>query len=171
MIAVKQKHRHVPWRGGYSDCHRAAIASLFHLSIDNVPHFADGNPSVREFNDRVDTWLAARNLTSVTVPFTGELNTVLAAFDACAPHAFCLLTGASKRGINHTVICRNGRIVHDPSPDRCGVVAPSSDGYFWFTIIVLKEPDLYNPPEWLPDPPPQGFWARLWDALTEPFNW
>lgn len=141
MMFVRQKIPHKPWRGQAGDCHRAALASLFHLSIDDVPHFAEGAPPPHVFHQRVSDWLATMNLASVTWPLSGELTTVLNVIEACAPGVFWMLSGRARGGFNHTVIGRNNRVVHDPSRDSCGLAQPASDGFWWVTFLVVKEPD------------------------------
>lgn len=142
MIFHKQRHRHQPHRGVHGDCHRAALASIFELPLDAVPHFAEGSPPVAEFNRRIEDWLNERNLTSWTAPMQGELQRVLDALGNGSPSAYWLLSGRSKSGVDHTVIGRRGRIVHDPSPDNVGVIAPGAGGCFWVTFLLVREPQL-----------------------------
>jgi hypothetical protein len=48
------------------------------------------------------------------------------------------LTGRSATGCNHAVVCRNDRIVHDPSLDAVGIVGPAfGDPVFGFIIEFL----------------------------------
>ncbi len=43
MIPLMQRNHHDPANGIYGDCHRAAIASLLELPMDDVPHFCDAD--------------------------------------------------------------------------------------------------------------------------------
>ena len=48
-----------------------------------------------------------------------------------------LIIGRSERGTSHVVVGLDGRIVHDPSPEQTGLVAPT-DAWtrWWFERIV-----------------------------------
>jgi hypothetical protein len=38
--------------------------------------------------------------------------------------------------VNHTVVCRGGRIEWDPSMDDAGIVGPCDDGFYWVTWLI-----------------------------------
>lgn len=137
----KQRFRHEPHRGIYGDCHRAALASLFELSLDDVPHFSDGGPTAAEFNDRVSAWLRVRNLTSVNIGVRGSLTEVLGGIDVVSPDAFWMLSGLDISGAQHTVICRRGRIIHDPARDMSTPLRPNANGEYTVTFLVIREPE------------------------------
>ena len=137
----KQRFRHNPARGIHSDCHRAALASVFDLELDDVPNFADGNPSAADFNTRVETWLGSRNVTAVNIPFAGSLTEALYAMDHASSCAFWIVGGRDSAGYRHTVVARRGGVIHDPSPDRYGALRPCADGFFWGTLLVLRDPE------------------------------
>lgn len=144
MIAVKQRFVHRPHKGVYADCHRAVLASLLEMNIDTVPHFCQDNPSIEEHNRRIDEWLGARNLAQAGFPLSGTLSDTLLSMAVAAPRAYWMLTGRTKGGFHHSVVCLGGQIVHDPSPDkRVRIVAPCADGNFWATLLVVKDPAQY----------------------------
>jgi hypothetical protein len=91
------------------------------------------------FDAAVDKFLASRGLAQVSLPFSHTLAEVLARMAALNPHAYWLLGGRSKIGCNHTVVCKGGLIVHDPSKVNSGIVGPCSDGMFWATFITFGD--------------------------------
>lgn len=146
MIPVKQAITHEPAAGRWGDCHRAAIASVLKLPLKAVPHFADGGPSVEEFNARVRDFLNLHGLTPINAVYAGaELaagpDLILEVVSALNPGTPFLLGGRSRHGGDHTVVCLDGVITHDPSHDEAGVVGPSSDGWYWVTFIGVLNPD------------------------------
>lgn len=138
MIPLKQRNRHDPANGIYGDCHRAALASLLELSLDDVPHFGEPNDEPMTTQER--KWLATLDLTTINVIYPGEtpLEDVLSTVDAVNPGMMFILGGTSTTGCGHSVIGGCGRILHDPSLTNTGdhsIVGPMSDGYWWVTFI------------------------------------
>lgn len=141
MTPIMQQFFHDPPRS-YGDCHRAALASLLDLSIDDVPHFMDGlGPSDGEvFHRREDDFLHSLGLDAIQIPVIApDLETVIAAVASWNPtHDLFLLGGESSSGCGHTVVAGHNGVVHDPSPRNVGIVGPMSDGAYWITYIVGK---------------------------------
>lgn len=140
MTPIKQRNKHDPDNGVYGDCHRAAVASILDLSLDEVPHFMDGlgSDDGDEFNRRQDAFLETLSLTSITVPFAppaGGLNDLLVVLGNCNPGRLYLVGGESARNCGRTVIAGDGKIVHDPSPEGDGLIGPMKDGLYWITFI------------------------------------
>lgn len=139
MIPVKQRNRHDPENGIYGDCHRAALASLLELPIDDVPHFCEG-PDDGGTTKRERKWLAQRGLTSINIVYPGEtsLDDVLTTVEAVNLGVMFILGGTSTAGCGHSVVAGCGRILHDPSLTNTGdhsIVGPMEDGYWWLTFI------------------------------------
>lgn len=134
MRAVKQSLRHSPETGVYGDCHRAALASVLELDLQQVPHFAASGPD--GMHERVRDWLISRGLIDLSIPIGGgNLADCLQMLATHVPSIPVLFGGTSRNGCGHTVVVMNGQIVHDPALDESGIVGPMEDGYFWLTII------------------------------------
>jgi hypothetical protein len=139
MKPQKQLFRHAP-PATYGDCHRTAIAIVLDMDAADVPHFGDGGVSG---NDQdfflAETWLNARGVCSINVLFPGEtpvqaiLDHVAAVNERSMP--VFLLSGKSRNGCNHIVVCHDGDIVCDPSIDDSGIVGPCKDGFYWVTFF------------------------------------
>ncbi len=137
MIPHKQLNRHDPENGIWGDCARTVWACLLDLeSPAEVPHFFDKGVSTREGNEAERAWLAARGLYPVAIPFQGDLAGVMTTMRHTNPGLTFILTGESRNGTGHVVLCRDGEIVHDPSPLDTGIIGPSpDDGMFWVTFL------------------------------------
>jgi hypothetical protein len=134
---LKQRNRHNPERGVYGDCHRACVASILELSLDEVPHFCDGDPGPEAWTAAERSWLREKGLAPVSVAFAATLAEVFAYMLRVNPGVFYILGGTSKNGTGHSVIALEDRIVHDPSLDDSSIVGPMEDGYVWVTVYSV----------------------------------
>lgn len=135
----KQRFRHDPENGVYGDCYRTVLACLFGLEPEQVPHFMRDSNGVRGY-DEAREWLAARGYSEVTVPVFGDIENLpqilenMRAFNDDG--TFYLLSGISRTGCGHVVVCQYDEIVHDPSLTDAGIVAPFEDGTFRISFIA-----------------------------------
>lgn len=139
MTPHKQLYRHDPENGVYGDCFRAAVACLLDEVPSLVPHVgleASGVQATQRMND----WLVAEHrLILVEFPFMGELQDVMDTMENFNPGLTYLLTGRSRNGVSHVVICRSRKIIHDPSLDDSGIVGPCQDSApnaYWVGILA-----------------------------------
>lgn len=137
MTPLKQRFGHRPADGVWGDCHRAAIASILDLPLDEVQHFGDGGPDGQEFDRRVRDWLWKRGLVPVSMVYNAKLEDVFVCMKSMNPGIYYLLGGASATGVDHTVVGLEDRIVHDPSMNDSGIIGPcESDGLYWVTFLA-----------------------------------
>lgn len=147
MKFVHQTIMHDPANGQYGDCHRAAIATVLGLEIEDVPHFLHDNCGGEEFTRREKVFLALHNLCPVSIPYqAGDLGDILRTVEALnGSDLVYLLAGRSRTGCNHSVVCRGGDIVHDPNPQKPGIIGPCDDGWYWLQFFcdlrVSKQPN------------------------------
>lgn len=92
------------------NCLAACIASIFECSIDEVGPFSpDG------WHDDLARWLAPRGFFPICLSLAAE---------TWRPQGLYVLAGRSPRGdFLHAVVARGREIVHDPHPDRTGVLS------------------------------------------------
>lgn len=88
------------------NCFSACVASLLHLSIDEVPYFMGAEDWFAYFEE----WLQTRN----HYPLCFHLHRY-------TPRGLHILSGLSPRG-PHSVVARGTEIVHDPHPSRAGLL-------------------------------------------------
>lgn len=165
MISVRQANFHIPARRQYGDCHRAVLASLFEMPLADVPHFCEDGPGPDRFDARVAAWLAERNLSSVTFPLTGSLQSVLAGISRSCPQSYWMLSGTSRGGVDHMVICRGAEIVHDPARGSMGLVGPCSNGYWWATFLTPIDPVSMRRQMGWPAAVREPWWRRALSSL------
>lgn len=141
MIAKHQQlFRHDPDNGVYGDCFRTVVACLLNVEPQGVPHFCDG-PDDGLSMQRVREFLDPRGLIMIELPYDGEklaLADVLQYGAHFSQGIYWILTGRSRNGSNHIVICKANEIVHDTSIDQSGIVGPATDGFWWIGWLVKK---------------------------------
>ena len=148
MRKHKQLFIHDPENKVYGDCFRTCLACLLDRKPAQVPHFFDCGEEgeARECFDAAHAWLGERGLGLYEWPLNGSLmlDEALAWIHHYGRDSYTMLTGASIRGTNHTVIVHDGKIVHDPSPlgtdPATALVGPahSPDGdKYWFIGVLV----------------------------------
>ena len=124
----------------HGDCLRACIASILELSAAEVPHCydydertcADGSLGL----ERLQQWLNRRGLGYLEVFVAEEYFGRFTASFLCGYHVLIGLAGVAE----HAVVGFQGRCVHDPHPQRTGVLPyspPGADGVLGYTIGVI----------------------------------
>lgn len=138
MKFQKQAFHHKPEDGVYGDCCRTVFACLLGLDKDEVPHFGEGDPPSHIRGNHERDWLASRGLCEITTLYQGELEEILNTFGSQNTGEYYLLSGTSKTGCNHVVICRNNKIVWDTSLTDAGIVGPCDNGYYFISVLAIK---------------------------------
>ncbi|MDP3228476.1 MAG: hypothetical protein Q8N13_10945 [Acidovorax sp.] len=132
----KQLFHHKPEEGIYGDCHRTAIACVLDKAPQDVPdfgvHFNDG----KQFESAVKAYLETQNLFPFSIAFPPDLPALLEYMGNINPGVHYLLSGRSKTGVNHSVVCLGNAIIWDPSLTDAGIVGPCDDGYFWVLVLA-----------------------------------
>ena len=103
MIPIDQTKLHSEIQTG--NCFQAAIASIFELSIEDVPEFL-GKKWWFDFLE----WAASKGMDIVRWD------------DDVSLPGYYLTAGKSPRGdFDHVVVFKNGTMVHDPHPEKTGL--------------------------------------------------
>ncbi len=110
---------------------------MLDLRPQDVPHWFDHEGDPERQWDEVRAWLADRGLGFFVVLYPGELDLrdVLDTMQNTNPGTLYMLSGTSRLGVNHTVICRGNRIEHDPSGN--GIDGPIKDDGHWYIELIL----------------------------------
>jgi len=120
---VTQLHTQAPWRtdghdtdGTPGDCYRAAIASLFALPAEEVPHFG----LYLSWWDETRRWLHGRDRDLAYVEPGDDLHKLWCELEHATP---VLVGGRSPRGaFGHVVVgFVDGTVLWDPHPSRAGL--------------------------------------------------
>lgn len=94
------------------NCFSACVASLFEIPLEEVPYFMD-SPN---WWDSFLEWLETRGWTALSLPLVDS---------SMVPPGLHILSGQSPRFTRrslHAVVAKGRKIVHDPHPDRAGIV-------------------------------------------------
>lgn len=96
---------------GKGNCFAACIASVMELDLLMVPNFCCQGES--DWVTACNSWLNQYGLSLFTVVFkTGTFVPI---------DVYYLMAGPSVRGLLHSVVAFDGKMVHDPHPDGTGI--------------------------------------------------
>src|SRR5690606_21671702 len=94
--------------GERGNCLAAAVASLFGLSLNDVPEFEEIR-SPGQWKEAFRDWACTRGY-------------AIQKGYSLKPDTLCLAVGHSQRGKRHAVVARGQHLVHDPHPSQSGLV-------------------------------------------------
>lgn len=116
MIPIMQTIFHAEGQAG--NCMQAAVASLFELPLEDVPHFFEDAIA----DDGVNGWNRFRQWFKSLGIYPRQtmigIDEAQPAWDF--PH---LVSGISPRGLQHMVVHQGLDMIHDPHPEGGGVIA------------------------------------------------
>lgn len=112
----------------YGDCIRACIASLCDLPPQDVPHFGDHDGDLYESIDRIRAWYKGGVFIA---QYSGQMDqfALLSMLGQLNPGVHMLLFGGT-----HVVVCKDGKVVHDPAWYKLLRLEPPQDAW---TVLVL----------------------------------
>lgn len=134
---MKPVFQTLPNPEGVGNCLQACIASILELSLEQVPHFALWYDSP-DWHEKMNDWLMQ---TAGIYAITVAANSMYLE----KTYGYALLNGLSERGVMHSVVMKDGVMVHDPYPNGKGIVTPESYGLF-----ICTEPNRLVPSEMQP---------------------
>lgn len=129
MTPQTQLILHDPEKGTRGDCQRAVIASLLDLPITEVPHF-------NETGDVETYWRTLQEFCNNHGYIFVEMKALqFFTWNSDLP-IYHEIAGPSPRfpGQYHAVVGKNGKIFHDPHPDRTGLAGNPEDWTFSFLV-------------------------------------
>lgn len=133
MTPHKQLLKHEPDKGIMGDCYRTAVACLLDLPPDDVPHFyANENKSDPEVRKELQNWLVKEHRLGIAAVYFNcqlSITEVMEFVGRWNPGLYYLFSGGSERDTFHVVVCRDGKMVHDPHPSGAGLIGPFQDTY------------------------------------------
>lgn len=140
MKPVDMLWTHNPELGLIGDCFRACVASILELDPFTVPNFCEedwGKEKDFSWYKAMLKWLHPRGLTYFDIQVPAEFHGRWFEGPAASGfETFHILSGISPRGIQHSVVARNGIIVHDPHPSRAGLAGPAEDGWSYGFFLL-----------------------------------
>lgn len=131
----------------YGDCLRAAIASILNApDVTDVPHFMHHGDDERGSQEMRD-WLNARGYAPFIMGVGGStsLEEIQDVQRQVNPGIEYLLFGRADNGDDHVVVCRDGKVVHDPSVKASPIVSPCViDGQPAAWVLMILVPIEYK---------------------------
>jgi hypothetical protein len=114
-------------RGAYGNCFGSCIASIFEMSLSEMPDYLAGDPNNPDWLNVWRGWLAERGL--------GIFVRSHCCDDCPKPPGFSILSASCPHGEEtHAVVCLDGEIVHDPLP---GGLCPDVKPVDWYLFVAL----------------------------------
>jgi len=105
------------------NCLQAALATIFRIDLDTVPHFMEFGV---DWFEQLQSWLRESfDMYALSFEYDDRLHV----------EGYYLLTGKTERGLMHTVVYKDGKLMHDPHPDSNGLIAPESCCVFVSRLI------------------------------------
>jgi hypothetical protein len=99
------------WDKDKGNCFQASIASLFELELNEVPDFCNEFKEYdKQWHEEFNKWLKRFGYCCLTVVGSEKVINLPELRDC-----YLLACVENKDGINHSVIYKNGKIVHDPN--------------------------------------------------------
>ena len=117
MIPIDMQILHRPENGFYGDCFRCCIASIMELPAKEVPHFCglgDDDTDGQWFRD-LEQWLIQFNLAPIMIELSAQ-------WDMSSTNIIYVRSGKTVRGTRHSTVWRKNTMIHDPHPDRTGIL-------------------------------------------------
>lgn len=111
------------------NCFQAALASLFELELAEVPDFCNIYPlEGDEWWYAYVEWLNARGLS--VVPINLKASRSISLLDREFRNCILLVQGPNKDGVQHCVVYKNGKPLHNPNPHCKGITPEFVDVIF-----------------------------------------
>lgn len=109
---------------GDGNCYAAAIASIIEVSLSMLDHFADLYTAwAHDYHDgKTVTW-EMRTAPYIELARLGwGISYAHGALEPFVPRGYSIANGPAERGVDHSCVALDGTIVHDPHPDRAGLL-------------------------------------------------
>lgn len=100
---------------GEGNCYQACLASILHLSIDEIPQFDEAEERGGYWLTAANRWANERGLHIIVVR---EIDWV--SWSRYPGYYIC--GGPAERGLGHACVYHKGELAHDPHPSRAGLI-------------------------------------------------
>jgi len=124
-------------RSANGNCFQACLATLLDKRLTAVPNFLADLKNGELLSDptlqMMKTWLKGVGCGGyIEFGFNLPIHAVMAHMHEQSPECFYILTGLTREGKVHSVVCRGNRVVHDPatSPGNCVLARQCGDGFY-----------------------------------------
>ena len=119
---------------GNGNCHQAALASVLEMDLDEVPHFM----VMENCWEEMGAWLSKLGFGYFYMDYPDEDIFIYTSGMHTFNNAFIIASVKTETGSMHSIVMRNGEVVHDPlnykksfgEPERCMVLFPLDPSKF-----------------------------------------
>jgi hypothetical protein len=112
-------------KGPRGNCYSACLASLFELTLDEVPNFfdgVDGYDTTSQWWGSVRKWLAEKGFGIISISLS-----LPNGYEWLENYeGYFIVCGMSNRGLYHATLWNYGKMCYDPHPDQTGLLEPDS---------------------------------------------
>lgn len=108
------------------NCFATCIACLLEVPVDSVPNFCEND----NWREATNEWLAQYGLHYQDVTLPGD-----ARDEAVRFWGYHVISGDGPRGLRHSVVGYQGKMIHDPHPEGGGV-----SGDLEYGLLVVVDP-------------------------------
>jgi hypothetical protein len=139
MTPVHCRVKHDPENGTYGDCMRACVATIMDVADgDEVPHFYHDNCDGETGTQRLREWLRPQGLSSFIAHYDGSISlTALLSLMAIVNAETVYILFGRTTGGDHVVVCKGGKVIHDPIWYPSTLIGPGSLG-IWSIMVITK---------------------------------
>lgn len=142
MTPVFCRIKHSPDDGTYGDCVRACVATILNYehNPEEVPHFAHDNAAPEIVNQRLREYLSSQHGLAPWITHydpTAPLDEMLDVLSDSGIDVPFMLYGKTAYDTDHVVVCRNGKVAHDPAWYSTPLVKGGSQGS-WQVVVFAK---------------------------------
>lgn len=131
--------KHDPENGKFGDCLRASVASILDIeNVNDVPHFYHDGCEPETGDERFRAWLLSRGLAPFVLFFDGVIprDEIMQCMAVTNTDINYLLFGLNADGVDHVVICRNDKIIHDTAWFKTEIVKSQAHG-MWSVMVFV----------------------------------
>lgn len=122
---------HNPKIGQIGDCWRACIGSIIDAPPANIPNFMEHDGAI----SFTQAWLKERGWAFEGIALTASTpNQALQVSAALRPGKYLIFSGSTWKGTGHSVVVKDGQIIHNPT-EGAQIVSPCEDGRYWANVI------------------------------------
>ena len=121
--------------GEEGNCFAACVASILEVSIDEVPWLEDPE-NWQDYSFRLNNYLKEKHDQKL---FAFEFDALTNHYPDALTDGFYIVSGKIEGGLEHSVVYKNGELVHDSNPKKNKIIKLE---YIYLFIKIFKQKTL-----------------------------
>lgn len=98
----------------HGNCFAACLASIFEITLEEVPHFIKEYPDIVWWDKFLEWLLAKKRFHALFLPIEQKEQPLLE--QDFKPLGWSILLCSTVRNTSHAIVCQDGNIIHNPYP-------------------------------------------------------